>query len=165
MPSVKEDRLNMMDNLPSPRFIKTHLPIQLLPDEIWTVKPKLIYIKRNVKSVVVSYYFHTVMFDGYTGSLEEFSDTFMADSLLYSPYIPHILDYCQASESLDNLLVLNFEDMKIQLKEIIKIVANFLNVQVTQEDLGKLCEHLSFENMKSKFELFTTSYQYLLNIM
>jgi len=28
-------------NMPRPRYIKSHLPMFLLPDQLWTVKPKV----------------------------------------------------------------------------------------------------------------------------
>ncbi|KXJ77353.1 hypothetical protein RP20_CCG007779 [Aedes albopictus] len=39
-----------MDFESSPRFVKSHLPVALLPDQIWTVRPKMVYIRRNPKS-------------------------------------------------------------------------------------------------------------------
>jgi len=35
------DRIEDLKNLPRPRHINTHLPIFLLPDQLWTVKPKV----------------------------------------------------------------------------------------------------------------------------
>lgn len=37
------------DDLPHPRTIKSHIPVQLLPDEIWAKKPKIIHMSREVK--------------------------------------------------------------------------------------------------------------------
>ncbi|KAG8283881.1 hypothetical protein J6590_007900 [Homalodisca vitripennis] len=34
------DLIDQVNKSPSPRFIKTHLPVQLLPKQIWTKKPK-----------------------------------------------------------------------------------------------------------------------------
>lgn len=35
------DSVSLVEQLPSPRFIKTHLPLELLPTQIHTVKPKV----------------------------------------------------------------------------------------------------------------------------
>lgn len=35
------DSVEMIDKMPSPRFIKTHLPLELLPQQIETIQPKV----------------------------------------------------------------------------------------------------------------------------
>ena len=37
------DTLQKAEMLQSPRCIKSHLPLQLLPEQLWTVKPKAKY--------------------------------------------------------------------------------------------------------------------------
>jgi hypothetical protein len=110
---LDENTIEIVKNLPSPRCIKTHLPIQFLPDQIWTVNPKIIYIKRSPRDVAVSFFHHAAALHGYVGPMEDFIDAFINECVLYSPYYPHIIDYCQVAEKLDNFLVLNYEDMKM----------------------------------------------------
>jgi hypothetical protein len=38
-----EDTLQQVEMLQSPRCVKSHLPLQLLPEQLWTVKPKARY--------------------------------------------------------------------------------------------------------------------------
>lgn len=47
-------------NMPSPRVIKTHLPLSLLPRSVAEVGAKVIYVGRNPKDVAVSYYYECV---------------------------------------------------------------------------------------------------------
>jgi hypothetical protein len=96
----------------SPRFIKTHLPIQLLPDQIWTVKPKIVYVKRNCKDTAVSFFHHIALLHGFVGSLEDYINAFVTDNIMYSPFHQHVVDYCLAAEKLENIYTINFEDMK-----------------------------------------------------
>lgn len=106
------DFIDYTHNLPSPRCIKTHLPIQLLPDQVWIKKPKIIYIKRNFKDVIVSYYHQSEIMRNFCGSIEDFADGFMADCTESSPYYTHVNNYEKASNVLDNVMVVNYEDMK-----------------------------------------------------
>lgn len=138
----------MVDKMSSPRFIKTHLPIQLLPDQIWTIKPKIIYVTRNPKDVAVSYYHHYKILRRYTGTLEEFIDCYVQDDVAWSPVFPHMVNFCEAAEKLDNCLVISFEDMKKDLQSVIRTVAKILKVSVTDEGVEKLADHLSFKNMR-----------------
>lgn len=63
------------------RFIKTHIPVQLMPQSIFDVGAKVIYVARNPKDVAVSYYhFHkTLPVFQYTGDFETFSQLFVND--------------------------------------------------------------------------------------
>ena len=38
---IEIDSFEMCEKTPRPRHIKTHLPLFLLPDKIWSVKPKV----------------------------------------------------------------------------------------------------------------------------
>jgi len=38
-----QDSIQQAEMLQSPRCIKSHLPLQLLPEQLWTVKPKAKY--------------------------------------------------------------------------------------------------------------------------
>ncbi|KAH9635329.1 hypothetical protein HF086_017895 [Spodoptera exigua] len=58
---------------PSPRFIKSHLPMSLLPPKLLDTA-KMVYIARDPRDVVVSYYHHTRLFmlTGFNGTFKEF---------------------------------------------------------------------------------------------
>ena len=45
----------------TPRHIKSHLPGQLLPPQVWEKRVKIVYVVRNPKDVVVSLYHHARM--------------------------------------------------------------------------------------------------------
>ncbi|XP_058833560.1 luciferin sulfotransferase-like [Topomyia yanbarensis] len=150
------DFFKLAQQMPSPRFIKTHLPVGLLPDQIWTVKPKLVYVYRTTKSVIVSYYHHSVTLSNYKGTLEEFTRSFMRDLQMYSPYHEHVIEYHKISQ-LDNVLLLNYEDMKKvsvkhsfqDLVSVVKRTCVFFNKSYTDEQIAELCNHLSFESMQN----------------
>ena len=50
-----------------PRILKTHLHFEMLPDGVKEKKPKVIYIARNPRDVVVSFYNHWRVLAGFTG--------------------------------------------------------------------------------------------------
>ncbi|EDS42513.1 sulfotransferase 1A1 [Culex quinquefasciatus] len=139
-----EDTLAM----PSPRFIKSHLPVALLPEQLWTTKPRLVYVRRNPKAVAVSYYHHSVMFHNYKGTMEQFVESFVKDLEYYSPYHRHVLEFHNLDYG-NNLLHLCYEDMKTDLKATLRKVCQFFGKSYSEEQLDKLESHLSFDSMKN----------------
>lgn len=65
----------------SPRIIKMHLPFSLQPPSIMTARARVIYIARNPKDMLVSYYyFYRKIRDiGFTGDFGRFFDYFEKD--------------------------------------------------------------------------------------
>lgn len=148
---------NSLDEMPSPRVIRTHLPVQLLPDEIWLKKPKIIYISRDVKDVAVSWYHHV----NHTGELEVkpgtieielFFENFLNDKVGFAPYRENLLNYLNLPDY-DNIHYLTYESMSTDIDATIKNIAKFLGKTILIENEKRLKEHLKFSSMKSKLKL------------
>ncbi|KAF2893636.1 hypothetical protein ILUMI_12537 [Ignelater luminosus] len=150
IPQYHTNSVEYTKNLQRPRFIKSHLPFSLLPEQLQsgTRSPKMIYVVRNPKDTCISYYHHGTLLMGWTISLENFVKVFMADKSTYGSYWKHVLGYWN-KRHLPNLLIIKYEDMKSNLPSVIKTVAQFLNKEITEEQIQLLCKHLSFESMKS----------------
>ena len=60
--------VELCQNLTSrPRILKTHLDYDMLPRQVKEKKPKMIYVTRNPRDALVSYYNHWRVLDGFTG--------------------------------------------------------------------------------------------------
>ncbi|XP_046448178.1 sulfotransferase 1B1-like isoform X1 [Daphnia pulex] len=140
--------VDKVEKLPSPRVIRPHLPFYLLPPELLDTT-KVVYVARNPKDVIVSYYFHhkLIKVHGYTGTLDEFAEFFINDEVVYAPFFPHILD-AWSKRHHPNMHFMFYEDMKKDLRGEIEKVATFLGKSYSDEQLGKLTEHLKFENFQ-----------------
>ncbi|XP_068081820.1 luciferin sulfotransferase [Anabrus simplex] len=142
------DTITLAENSPSPRCIKCHLPKDLLPDQLWTKKPKIVYVTRGVKDVLVSYYNHHRLLNGYTGSLDDFAEAFMSESVVYwDPFWKNTLDFWNMRNE-ENVLVNSYEEMKKDLPGIIRKTAKFLGKEFSEEQFLALAEHLDFSKMK-----------------
>lgn len=143
------DTISFVQEQQSPRFIKSHLPVQLLPKDIWVKKPKIIYVTREPKDAAVSYYHHHRLWNGYEGTFEDFMKAFLEDKVVYSPYWSHVNSYKKLTKHMPNVLVNSYEDMQLNLPEVIKKTAKFLEKPINDKQLKKLTVHLSFDSMKN----------------
>ncbi|XP_073972157.1 sulfotransferase 1C4-like isoform X2 [Rhodnius prolixus] len=138
---------------PSPRHIKSHLPISLLPPNLLDTS-KVVYIARNPKDVAVSYYHHNKLLKvhGYIGEFEEYWNYFEKDVLVYSPYWEHVKEGWEVKNH-KNVLFLFYEDLIKDLSGNIKKVASFLNKPINDEQLKKLVNHLQIDNFRAALKV------------
>ena len=74
----------------SPRIIKTHMPIEMLPPNLLDTC-KVVYVCRNPKDTCVSYYHHCRLFaDEHPEDFEHFADMFMSGNIFYGSYWSHL---------------------------------------------------------------------------
>merc|ERR1712071_218459 len=135
-----------IDAMASPRVLKSHLPFYLLPPHLVDTC-KVVYVARNPKDVIVSYFHHhrLVNCQNYTNDIDKFAEYFMNDELYYSPFFGHILEGW-AKRDHPNVLFLFYEDMKRNLRGEIEKVCKFLGKSLSDEQLELLTKHLHFDN-------------------
>ncbi|XP_064596154.1 sulfotransferase 1C4-like [Liolophura sinensis] len=144
-PESKVDALNAME---SPRFIKTHLPYRLLPPSVHEQKPKIIYVMRNPKDVIVSgYHLWRNFRAGYQGSCMEFSELFLQDKMLFSPWVDHVREFWKRRND-ENILFVTYEDLATNLSHEVEKIAKFLNKPLSREQVATIVDHCSFDSMK-----------------
>lgn len=139
---------DQFDDLPSPRLFKSHLPAHLLPKELWTIRPKIIYTARNPKDIVVSDYHFMKNFKGVENAKNDFFDGYLNDYTLFGPLHEHVLSFWQL-RNLDHVLFTVYEDLLADQFNGIKQVSEFLECAYTDDQLKHLTEFVSFKKMKS----------------
>lgn len=91
------DSVDIVAQAKSPRVIKTHLPLSLLPKELTDsltandrTKPfpcgRVVYVARNPKDACVSYFHDLRALLGYKGTLDELVDAFTSESGTLTKY-------------------------------------------------------------------------------
>ncbi|KAL5281000.1 hypothetical protein ACFFRR_004798 [Megaselia abdita] len=139
------DNIEFCDKLASPRVIKTHLPIQILPKDIWTKKPKMVYVSRDPRDAFVSSYNQELTFRKIYDVPDK--NQFFRNLVKYSGYWEHVLPFFE-QRNRENILFISYEQLKSDLKAMVLKVCDFLGKSYEEKDINSLVEHLSFRNMK-----------------
>ncbi|GAB0090906.1 hypothetical protein DMENIID0001_056820 [Sergentomyia squamirostris] len=151
-----------LNGMSTRRYVKSHLPVHLLPRSIWRTGSKVIYVARNPKDVAVSYFHHWKNMGKFTGSLDDFLDLFINDYVMCAPFHSHVLDFWNMRDE-PNVLFITFEEMKRDLDSVIRKTCDFLGKAYPADRIEELKKHLSFksmqENDKIKIEHFTGEYE------
>uniref|UniRef100_A0A336MF91 CSON014070 protein n=1 Tax=Culicoides sonorensis TaxID=179676 RepID=A0A336MF91_CULSO len=132
-----------------PRIIRSHLPITFLPKDLWTVKPKIIYMMREAKETATSWYHHYVNIHNYLGPKEDFLELFLKGQLIFGNYWDHIEQFHLLHEWYKNIKLYKFEDLLQNMEKIIVDLCKFLNKSLTPSETQHLLNHLCFDSMKS----------------
>ncbi|KAM0725184.1 Sulfotransferase 1C4 [Formica fusca] len=145
---ISKYSVEFVQNQPSPRFIKSHFALDLLPTVI-NNNCKIIYVARNPRDVVVSWYYFQkdIKQIQYQGIFEQLCINFMNDHTMWSPYWEHVKT-AWAIRHKPNILFLFYEDLIKNLVENVKKVATFFGKTYNNEEIAKLVEHLNIENFR-----------------
>ncbi|RXG58067.1 Estrogen sulfotransferase, isoform 2 [Armadillidium vulgare] len=133
-----------------PRIIKTHLPFSLLPKHLPDTS-KVVYVVRNPKDVAVSYCHHSRLLKGYDfcGTTSDFVDHFLNDTLVYSPFWTHVKEAWKRRNQ-SNIHFMFYEDLKADPKAEVTRLKNFLNVDLSNDQIEKIVHYTSFDQMKER---------------
>ncbi|XP_026865018.1 sulfotransferase family cytosolic 1B member 1-like [Electrophorus electricus] len=141
--------LDLLKSMKPPRVIKTHLPIQLVPEGFWENKCKVIYVARNAKDNLVSYYHFDRMNQSQPepGPWEEYIQKFMKGNLGWGSWYDHVKGYWKEREK-RNILYLFFEDMKEDPRREVVRIMRYLDLSLADNVIDKIVQLTSFKVMK-----------------
>ncbi|XP_006011256.2 sulfotransferase 1B1-like [Latimeria chalumnae] len=145
----EESGINMLSKMASPRVIKTHLSFHLMPKSFWEQNCKLIYVARNPKDSMVSYYHFDRMNLLKTApeSWEGYFQDFMQGNVTFGSWYDHVREFWEARKK-HRMLYLFYEDMKEDPKREILKVMKFLEKELPDDVVDKIIHHTSFQMMK-----------------
>nr|XP_042121922.1 sulfotransferase 1C2 [Peromyscus maniculatus bairdii] len=137
------------NEMPSPRRLKTHLPTQLLPPSFWTSNCKFLYVARNAKDCMVSYYHFYRMSKMLPepGSWDEYFENFINGKVNWGSWFDHVKGWWEIRDRYQ-ILFLFYEDMKRDPKHEIQKVMQFMGKNLDEAVLDKIIQETSFERMK-----------------
>ncbi|KAH8371464.1 hypothetical protein KR093_007559 [Drosophila rubida] len=143
-----EKALKIVEELPSPRVIKSHLPLALLPAQLWQKKAKVIYVFRDPKDAWISGYYHGLTVGLRHGTtMEQYMEELLEKETDKENPVLHAIEFYQLRNE-PWVYYTSFNQMKQNLRGVIDDLCKFLNKTVTEQQMERLLKHLSFEEMK-----------------
>lgn len=144
--------VKFVEQMPSPRFVKSHLHFDFLPEQLQNGKGRIIYVARNPKDVVTSFFnLYVWMDEGCLAGVQNwdtFLQAFVDGTVTYCPWPRHILKFWERRTD-EHLLFLKFEDIVKDKPKAVRKIASFLGRTLTDDDIAKICEHCSVDNMRN----------------
>lgn len=132
-----------IENLPSPHLVWSHKSYD--PNY-----PKVIYLVRDPRDIVISYYHHFQKYYGETRDFDEFFDAFMKGSIGPGRWDRNIEGWLNKQATIKNgFLLIKYEDLLESTSKEARRITNFLNVDRSEKEINEAVNWASFDNMKA----------------
>lgn len=162
--TVDVDDAPRIGNDPGRRIIKTHLPTSLCP---FDRQAKYVCVIRDPISCFASCVdFVRSNLRGFEPDLEECVRWYLSPEMMWwSTWVDHFSGWQTRAEAEQNVLLVRFEDMKQDLKSVVREVSNFLELAPLNDfELENICTRCSFEYMQKNAEVFEMHPPHLLQM-
>lgn len=144
-----------------PRVLKTHLPYRVLRNALSNTNTKLICLMRNPKDTLVSlfhFYRMNAVLGKFKGTWDEFYKLFQQQRLMYEDWFKHTDDYW-TQRSNPNVLIVKFEEMVENLREVVLKMARFLGKDLNSEAVERIVNWGQFDNLRKTMSINTKLYK------
>ncbi|KAF5894604.1 sulfotransferase 6B1-like [Clarias magur] len=139
--------------MPPRRFFATHLHPDFIPASFKTNKTKMLVVFRNPKDTLVSYY-HFMNSNPVLPKVEswdKFCSDFLSGEVAWGSYFDHALAWEKHMDD-PNVLIMAYEELKENLPEGVKKVADFFSFPLTDEQVDAIAGESTFSAMRTSSE-------------
>ncbi|XP_006165062.1 amine sulfotransferase [Tupaia chinensis] len=134
---------------PSPRLFCSHIPYFLAPKGFKNKKVKIVYVYRNPKDILNSYFHFSNMVALLEASdtIERFMKKFLDGKVVGSVWFDHIRGWYEHRHDF-NILFMMYEEMNKDLRSSVLKICKFLEKDLSEEDVDAIVRQATFPNMK-----------------
>ncbi|XP_040911310.1 cytosolic sulfotransferase 2-like isoform X2 [Toxotes jaculatrix] len=150
IPSLRSGK-DLADQLPTtPRLIKTHLPVQFVPKSFWEQNSRIVYVARNAKDSVVSYFHFDRMnhIQPEPGDWSNFLQKFMDGKVVFGSWYDHVNGWWEKKQTYSKLHYMFYEDLVEDSGREIDHLCSFLCLSPSAEEKERVTTGVKFDNMK-----------------
>lgn len=126
------------ESLPSPRILRTHA--LRFPES-----PRAVYLLRDGRDVMVSYYFHYKKFHEFAGTFLDFLES----DIRRAEWEEHVESWLFQDGRSEDVCVCRYEDLIADAFSEMKKMAEFIGLQFSDEQLRRAIEQSSIEKMRA----------------
>ncbi|XP_071492798.1 sulfotransferase 1A1-like [Diadema antillarum] len=147
----REPFLETLNEAPSPRVIQSHLRLARFPRDM-TKKAKVIYLARNPKDVVTSWFhFTNKNLPHFTHrSWEGILKSFLEGETAWGPWPEHVREFWEIRDE-EGVLFLFYEDILRDPLKHVKMVAQHLGRPLSADVFQRVVENSSVDQMKQTY--------------
>lgn len=137
---------HLLESLPSPRILKTHLRHELLrppPDS------RILYVTRDASDSLLSFFHHRCLREGFQLDF----DAYVRGALVGNFWSTHLTSWWPHRKD-PNVLHVRYEDLSADLEGGIRRIAAFLGIPIQEERLPAILHRCGFAYMKQHHSRF-----------
>ncbi|ELT90141.1 hypothetical protein CAPTEDRAFT_212194 [Capitella teleta] len=123
------------ENIPLPRFIKTHLPYEFTKE------------KNLMDTLTSTYYHYCKEMLSFPGDFHQFFELVRQDRLIGGNIFKMARDWWQARH-FPNILVVKYEEMKKDTADVVRRVGEFLQIPLDNETVDGIVQMCSMDEMR-----------------
>ncbi|MEN1967125.1 sulfotransferase domain-containing protein [Lentibacillus sp. N15] len=132
-----------IENLPSPHLVWSHASFN-------PTYPKVIYLVRDPRDVVISYYYHFKKYYNDNRDFATFFQAFTEGRIGPGLWSTNIDSWLNNQEKVENgFLLVKYEDLLEDTFKEAKRIINFLNLDRSEQEITEAVNWSSFDNMRA----------------
>ncbi|XP_062855227.1 cytosolic sulfotransferase 3-like [Trichomycterus rosablanca] len=134
-----------------PRIIKTHLPVQFIPKSFWEQNCRIVYVARNAKDNVVSFFHFDQMekLQPEPGDWSSYLERFKEGKMLYGSWYDHVCGWWEKKQTNSKIHYMFYEDLVENTGREIERLCSFLGLSKSKEEKANIIRSVHFDIMKA----------------
>lgn len=139
----------LLSQVPSPRFLGTHMHPDNIPPSFIAKKTKTLVIFRNPKDTAVSFYHFSNKNPVLPTpeSWDKFYAEFMSGDVPWGSYFDHALAWEKHMDD-PNVMIVTYEELKEDLCKGVQQISQFFSFDLSEEQVQAIAQESTFDAMK-----------------